>query len=165
MRTSIAILLTATAMLGQMPRKSPHETINGTVGAAKITVSYGRPYLKGRSLDKLIPEDQIWRAGADEATTLQTDKEIMVGSLAVPAGTYALFFMSHGKTDGELVVNKVAEQWGLDYDKNKGQDLGSTKMKLSSASAPVEQFTMSLSGSKLQMMWGTWVASVALKSK
>ncbi len=165
MRIPLAILLSATALLGQMPRKSPHETVTGTVGGAEITVSYGRPYMKGRSLDKLVPEDQVWRAGADEATTFRTNKDLMVGSLAVPAGTYALFFMPHGKTDGELIVNKVSEQWGLDYDKNKGQDLGSTKMKISSASAPAEQFTMAISGGNLQMMWGTWVASVALKAK
>ena len=51
---------------------SPHETVEYTVKGAKITISYGRPFLKARALDTLTPAGKIWRTGADEATTLTT---------------------------------------------------------------------------------------------
>ncbi len=164
MRTFLVTLLAATALVGQTPRKSPHETIEGTVGSAHLKITYGRPYLKGRSLNTLVPSGEVWRLGADEATTLTTDKDIMLGTLAVPAGTYALFAMPQGSA-WTLIVNKTSDQWGLDYDKNKANDLGKTALKMSKSPAPVEQFTMAIKGDKLQMMWGTTAAEATIKAK
>ena len=164
MRTFIATLLTTTALLAQTPRKSPHETIEGSVGSAHLKITYGRPYLKGRAMNTLVPSGEVWRLGADEATTLTTDKDIMLGSLAVPAGTYALFAMPQGAA-WTLIVNKTSDQWGLDYDKNKATDLGKTKLTMSKTAAPVEQFTMAIKGDKLQMMWGTTDAEATIKAK
>ena len=83
---------------------SPHETVEYSVGGAKITISYGRPFLKARKvLSEVAPAGQIWRTGADEATTLTTDKGLMFGSLMVPAGTYTLYTVP-GPTSWKLVV-------------------------------------------------------------
>src|SRR4051812_12704667 len=80
------------------PRVSPHETVNGTAGDAKITIVYGRPYSKDpKSGEKrkiwgtLVPYNQVWRMGADEATILTTDKDITIGGTAIPAGSYSLY--------------------------------------------------------------------------
>src|SRR3954470_22014386 len=79
-------------------RVSPHETVNATVGGAKITIVYGRPYSKDpKSGEKrkiwgtLVPYGKVWRLGADEATILTTDKDITIGGTAVPAGSYSLY--------------------------------------------------------------------------
>src|SRR4051812_41493206 len=73
-------------------RASPHADVNATVAGKKITISYGRPYKKGRAIwGGLVPWDQIWRTGADEATTLTTDGDLTLGTLKVPKGSYALF--------------------------------------------------------------------------
>src|SRR5215203_7481721 len=67
---------------------SPHVRSEWTVDGAKITVEYGRPSLKGRTETELMAPGREWRTGADEATTLTTDKALMIGSVHLPAGTY-----------------------------------------------------------------------------
>jgi hypothetical protein len=119
---------------------SPHETVEWNVGGAKVKIVYGRPFLKGRSVDTLAPAGKIWRTGADEATTLTTDKGLMFGSLMVPAGTYTLYTVP-GATTWQLVVNKQTGQWGTDYDQK--QDLGRAELKVEKLAKPVEQVTIS----------------------
>ncbi|MDQ6675712.1 MAG: DUF2911 domain-containing protein [Acidobacteriota bacterium] len=160
MRTLLAFVLLATPLLSQ---KSPHETVTGTAGSAHITVTYGRPSLRNRTVGKEIaPYGEVWRLGADAATTLTTDKDITLGTLAVPAGTYALFALPSA-SGWKLIVNKTAKQWGLDYDKNKAEDLGQTDLNVTKLPQPVEQFTMAIADGKLKFMWGTTAAEAPIK--
>src|ERR687896_70549 len=109
-------------------RPSPHETVNATVDGAKISVTYGRPYMKGRKIaGGLVPYGQVWRTGADEATTLVTDKALMFGSTHVQPGTYTLYTLPSEK-GWELIINKQTGQWGTDYD--QAQDLARIPMKV-----------------------------------
>ena len=135
---------------------SPHETVEWTVQGAKITITYGRPFLKARSLDTLAPAGKIWRTGADAATTLTTDKSLMFGSLMVPAGTYTLFTVP-GPTTWKLVVSKQTGQWGTEYSEDK--DLGRADLKVETLPKPADQLTISIieaGGSPtLNIDWGT----------
>ena len=135
---------------------SPHETVEWTVQGAKITITYGRPYLKARSLDTLAPAGKIWRTGADAATTLTTDKSLMFGSLMVPAGTYTLYTVP-GPTTWKLVVSKQTGQWGTEYSEDK--DLGRADLKVETLPKPADQFTIGIveaNGSPtLNLDWGT----------
>ena len=138
---------------------SPHETVEWTVGAAKVTVTYGRPNLKGRSLDTLAPAGKIWRTGADAATTLTTDKGLMFGSLMVPAGTYTLYTIPDA-TSWKLVVSKQTGQWGTEY--NADRDLGRTDLKVEKLPEPAEQLTIGLANNTFTIDWGTTRASAPL---
>jgi hypothetical protein len=69
---------------------SPHETVEWSLDGAKITITYGKPFLKGRPLDSLAPAGQVWRLGADEATIITSDKPLMIGSLLLQPGSYSL---------------------------------------------------------------------------
>jgi hypothetical protein len=136
---------------------SPHETVEWNVGGAKITISYGRPYLKARKvLTDVAPAGKIWRTGADEATTLTTDKPLMFGSLMVPAGTYTLYTVP-GEKAWKLVVSKQTGQWGTEY--HEDRDLGRADLKVETLPKPVDQFTISITeagGSPtLNLDWGT----------
>jgi Protein of unknown function (DUF2911) len=158
-------LVSAAVARADKERASPHADVNATVGGKKLTISYGRPYKKGRDIfGALVPWGQVWRLGADEATTLTTDGDITIGELKVPKGTYALFAIP-GQKDWQLVVNKTAKQWGaFKYDAK--DDLGKTTMKVSAAPAPVEQLTISVepAGGKatLKIAWDKTVASAAI---
>jgi hypothetical protein len=136
---------------------SPHETVEWTVQGAKITISYGRPYLKGRQvLSEVAPAGKIWRTGADAATTLTTDKMLMIGSLMIPAGTYTLYTIPDATT-WKLVVNKQTGQPGTEYSEDK--DLGRTDLKVEKLPKPVEQVTIGFSeaggAATFNIDWGT----------
>lgn len=141
---------------------SPHVRTSWTVDGANITIEYGRPSLKGRPEAQLMPPGQEWRTGADEATTLITDKALMIGPLHVPAGTYTLYTVP-GPTEWQLVVSKKTGQWGVPYP--KGEDFGRAPMTVTKAAAPVEQLTISIEdtpqGGNLVIAWGTTKASAS----
>jgi len=120
---------------------SPHETVEYMVHGAKITVAYGRPFIKNRPIDAVAPKGQAYRLGADEATILTTDKALMIGALMLEPGSYSLFAMP---ADGgwKLLVNKQTGQWGTDYDAK--QDLGSTALKTADVAKPQENFTITV---------------------
>jgi hypothetical protein len=147
-------------------RASPHDQASAALGGKRVTIQYGRPYKKGRPIfGALVPYGQIWRTGADEATILTTEGDIMIGTLRVPRGSYALFTLPE-KNQWTLVVNKTAKQWGA-FSYNTKEDLGRVPMKLGGAAAPVEQFTIELepAGERkatLKLSWDKVVASVPL---
>ncbi|HEX2340326.1 MAG TPA: DUF2911 domain-containing protein [Vicinamibacterales bacterium] len=140
---------------------SPHVRSEWTVDGANISVEYGRPSLKGRPEAQVMPPGQEWRTGADEATTLKTDKPLKFGTLAVPAGAVTLYTVP-GDKEWQLVVSKKTGQWGIPYP--KGEDLGRVPMKVTKADKPVEQLTISIddtpAGGVLRVEWGTASASV-----
>ena len=141
---------------------SPHVRSEWMVDGASISIEYGRPSLKGRALGKdVAPYGRPWRTGADEATTLKTDKPLKFGTLAVPAGTYTLYTLP-GETGWQLIVSKKTGQWGVPYP--EGEDLGRVPMTVGKTSAPVEQLTISVddtaTGGALRVDWGTTSATV-----
>ncbi len=98
-------------------KASPAKTAKGKVGDSEITINYSSPAVKGRVIwGDLVPLGEVWRAGANEATTFTTSKDIMVEGKMLPAGTYS-FFIIPGETESTLIFNKVAKQWGaFSYD-------------------------------------------------
>ena len=136
---------------------SPHVRTDWTVDGAAVSIEYGRPFLKGRSIGSAVaPYGSVWRAGADEATTLKTDKALKFGTLSVPAGSYTLFAVP-GEKEWQLVISKQTGQWGTEY--SAGQDLGRVPMKVGKAGAPAEQLTWAIddtpTGAALRLDWGT----------
>ena len=144
-------------------RASPHETVSATVDGAKISVTYGRPYLKGRKVGvQLAPYGKVWRTGADEATTLVTDKALMFGNTHVEPGTYTLYTLL-GEKNWQLIINRQTGQWGTEY--NQKQDLARIPMTVGKTQAPVEQLTIQIAdtpaGGELQLSWENTRATAA----
>jgi hypothetical protein len=164
-RTLTALLLVAGLGIAQSPPAQTETTVNGK----KITINYSAPSLRGRKdifgKSGPIHDDAtypVWRAGANAATVLHTDADLMIGSLHLPKGDYSLF-VDIGASPWQLIVNKQTGQGGLDYDKSK--DLGRVPMKMSKPPATVETYKMTLShpgGStaKLDLAWENTAASV-----
>jgi hypothetical protein len=143
---------------------SPHVRAEWTIDGGHLTIEYGRPYLKGRTPGKDVEPyaGREWRTGADEATTLKTDKMLMFGSLHVPAGTYTLYTVPQGGT-WQLILSKKTGQWGIPYP-GKADDLGRAPMKLSTLANAVDQLTISIedtaAGATLHVDWGATRASI-----
>jgi hypothetical protein len=168
--STIALSIVSLAVLAraQQQRASPHDTTSIDLGPNKITITYGRPYMKGRKImGDLVPFGQVWRTGADEATTLETTADLDIGGLKVPKGTYALFTIPD-QNGWKLIVNKTAKQWGA-FEYKQAADLGRADMKVTRLSAPVDQFTIVLSAggqnqALLTMKWEATSASVSIKA-
>lgn len=119
-------------------RPSPPATVTGP----GFTIDYSRPAMKGRKVfGGLVPFGQVWRTGANEATTFEAKKAVKINGQTLPAGTYALFSIP-GEQEWTLIFNKNAKQWGaFKYDEK--QDALRLKVKPTKSAAPVEQFTIS----------------------
>jgi len=171
---SILFVLTALAVTSPLfaqekQRVSPHETVNATVDGAKISIVYGRPYSKDpKSGEKrkiwgtLVPYNQVWRLGADEATILTTDKDITIGGTAVAAGSYSLYLWPT-EAGAKLIVNKQTGQWGTKYDEK--QDLARIDLKKDAAAKPADQFTIAVDGNTLKLTWEDVQYSAAIAGK
>ena len=142
---------------------SPHVRTEYTIDGANVSIEYGRPSLKGRTPGKDVDpyEGREWRTGADEATTLKTDKPLKFGALSVPAGTYGLHTVP-GPGEWQLIISKRPSGWGIPYP--QGQDLGRVAMKVGKPAAPVEQLTISIddtaAGGVLRIDWGSVSSTV-----
>jgi len=144
---------------------SPHVKTAYTIDGANISITYGRPSLKGRPEADLMPAGRPWRTGADEATILTTDKALKFGSVSLAAGSYTLN-TEPGATGWQLVFGKLGPkgeaQWGIPYQKDL--EIGRAPMTVGKTSAPVEQLTISIddtsSGGTLRVEWGTTSASI-----
>lgn len=160
------VLLTASLALAEEAKKkpaSPPATADATLGGKKVTVKYNAPSKRGRDImGALVPYGEVWRTGANAATTLVTETDLMIGSLHVPAGTYTLYTIPEEK-QWTLIVNKQNGQWGTNYDQT--QDLGRVKMNVRSVKTPVETFNIAVKPTAgknglLTLAWDTTEASV-----
>ena len=140
---------------------SPHVQVAWDVEGAEIAITYGRPYLRDRVVgDSVEPMDgSVWRLGADEATTLVTSRDLMLGAAHVPVGEYSIWTVTNGDTT-ELIVNNETGQWGTAY--NGSLDLARTEMTVGTLELPAEQLTLFIENSALRFEWGTMVASVPI---
>jgi hypothetical protein len=128
----------------QKPPLSPPEKASATIDGKNISITYSSPRVRGRegkifTKDGLIshnPHYPVWRAGANSATTLDTDADLKIGDLMVPKGKYTLFVDISDPDQWVLIVNKKTGEWGLAYDGT--QDLGKTKMEMSKPPSMVE---------------------------
>ncbi len=147
------------------PLPSPRDSVKATIGGATVEVNYGRPFKKGRlvvGVGGLIPYDQIWRTGANEATSFVTSGTLMMGRLMVPPGKYTLYTLA-SKSGWKLIVNKQTGQWGTEY--KPEMDLGRVDLQVESLPAVVEQFTIKVvptgSTGQIRLEWDKTAASVS----
>ncbi len=140
---------------------SPHVSVHWSVNGGNITIDYGRPYLRGRVVGESVEPmaDTVWRLGADEATTLTTDRDLMLGDAHVPAGEYTLWTMQ-ANDEVHLIVNSETGQWGTAY--NSAHDLAHVPMEIGQLDTPAEQLLISIGDGALGFEWGTLTASVPL---
>ena len=154
-----------------------------------ITIDYGRPALKGRTIEDLfkqLPPDRVWRAGQNQVTTLTVQQDILVGGQKVAAGKYSVYVHVAPTGEWSLLVNqnlgqelsqifpkappKMAhEMWPYytNYTEKIGkEEVARVPMKSEKLSAPVDPFTIELipnkGGGTLRMAWGGRAASVSI---
>lgn len=102
------------------PRVSPKASVKQVVGITEIEITYGRPAVRGRVIwGELVPYGQIWRAGANEATTFSFSRDINLNDNLIKAGRYS-FFLIPTENEWTVIFNNVADQWGaFKYDEKE----------------------------------------------
>lgn len=152
------------AQMDKASRPSPGAKATCDLGGGKsITVDYSSPRAKGRKVfGDLVPYGEVWRAGANEATTFVPTTDVMVGGTHVSAGSYTIFAIPN-KDKWTLVISKKTGEWGIPYP-GADKDLARIDMKVSATSSPVENFTIAFdkaaSGCTLRMEWENTQATV-----
>jgi Protein of unknown function (DUF2911) len=168
--TSLLLAFTALASCqDKSKRPSPPAQAQCKFSDGKtLTIDYSSPRAKGRKIfGDLVPYGQVWRTGANEATTFVTTANLSVGGKDVPAGSYTLFTVPNADK-WTLIINKKTGEWGIPY-KYEGDELARADMKVSSTPSPVENFTIALGsmggGCALSISWESTQASVNISEK
>ena len=154
----IITLFCGASVLAQLnlPRESQHQEIAQTVGDTRISVVYSRPNTKARDIwgcqtndvipkgnvtySCLVPYGQVWRTGANENTTFETNHDLQINGQTLPAGKYGLHTIP-GKDSWTIIFNKVNDAWGSFTYKQENDQL---RITVKPQTLPEKQETMSL---------------------
>jgi hypothetical protein len=167
MATSLCLLLFASLAVAQQDksaRPSPPAKASCSMGdGATITIDYSSPRAKGRKVfGGLVPYGEVWRLGANEATTFVTSSDVTVGGTKVPAGSYTLFAVPNADK-WTLVISKKTGEWGVPYP-GADSDFARVDMKASKLPSAAEKFSISFdktgSACTLRAEWENARASV-----
>jgi hypothetical protein len=172
---SILLATSAIAQMGGMkmdkPGAAPSPDAAATVALSgkTLTIKYSAPSIRGRKImGGLVPYGEVWRTGANPATTLVTPVSLKVGTLSVPAGTYTLFTLPSDSQPWMFIVSKKTGEWGIPYP--EGNDLGRAPMK--GGTLPASQEVMSISfenthgsSTELHVRWDKSDQSIAITAQ
>jgi hypothetical protein len=133
-----------------------------------VKSDYSSPRAKGRKIfGGLVPYGEVWRAGANDATTLVTDTNLNIGGKDVPAGNYTIFTIPNADK-WVLIISKKTGEWGIPYP-GEGDDFTRVDMKVSALSSPMENFTIGFdqtgSACAMHLDWEKTRATVDISQK
>lgn len=159
-----AITLVTVASYAQ---KSPAATATGKVNGATITIKYSSPSVRGRKIwGDLVPYGQVWRAGANEATTVETDKDITIEGKPVKKGKYSLYAIA-GETEWSIIINSETGQWGTDNSgattRNPAKDVAVVKVKPGKSASMNEALVYVVNDKGFVLRWENLEVPVAVK--
>ena len=161
----LATIFVACAQEDKSKRPSPPAVAKETISSgATVTINYGQPSVKGRTIGKdLEPmEGKVWRAGANEATVFETDKDVTIEGKSLPAGKYAFFTIDNG-SEWTLIFNKTFNQWGA-YDYKEADDALRVTVKPEKAKSFSEKLAYNVDKSgKVSLLWGDHDVSFNVK--
>jgi hypothetical protein len=153
--TSLFLMLFASSTFAQDAKKapaSPPAKATATVGAAKVTISYNQPAVKGRKIwGDLVPFGKVWRTGANGATVFETDKDVKIEGKVLKAGKYALFTIPTAK-EWTIIFNKKSDQWGS-YNYSEKDDALRVSVKSEPSKDMVESMTFDIKDNKVKFTW------------
>lgn len=140
------VLLLGSSLFAQLdlPRKSPKSSISYTVGLTEITINYSSPSVKKRNLwGSLVPYDKVWRAGANEATTIAFSTDVKIENKELAAGKYSFFLIPKAEGKWTAIFNKEADQWGH-YNYDETEDALRVDVTVKTAKVNEERLTYSI---------------------
>jgi tetratricopeptide (TPR) repeat protein len=159
-----AFIFTASAQL-KIPAPSPTQTVKQDFGLSSIELVYSRPAMKDRKIfGDLVPWNKVWRTGANSATRIKFNDDVMIGGQALKAGEYALYTIPNDN-EWDIIINKGSANWGTNY--KQEDDVFRLKAKPMKLNEKVETFTMQFANVKptstdLHIMWDKTAVAVPI---
>ena len=147
-------------------RLSPPESSQVEIAGRQLKVVYGSPSVRDRVIfGGLIPWNEVWRTGANEATSFSSEANLRIGDAEVPAGDYTLYTIPD-EDEWTLIINRQTGQWGTEY--HSDMDLARVTMSVDELPESVERFRISLEAldstdGELVMEWATTRATVPIE--
>ncbi len=150
----------------QTKKASPEVTQSYSVGTAKVDVFYCSPSKKGREIfGGLLPYGQVWRTGANEPTTFETDKNIKVGDKSLPAGKYSIWTIPQ-KDSWTVIFNKEVPDWGVSWggvaSRNEKEDVANVVVPVEKLGASQEKLSLDANNNALNISWDMTKVSVPI---
>ncbi len=134
-------------------RVSPPATATGSVGETTVTINYSQPAVKERTVwGGLVPYDEVWRTGANEATVFEVSTDISIEGETLPAGKYSLFTIPSAEGPWTVVFNQTFEQWGA-YDYNADDDVLRIEASPEMVEDHMEKMTFMIEGNNVVLRW------------
>ncbi len=148
-------------------RPSPPATATGTVHGATITINYSSPSVKGRKIwGDLVPYDKVWRAGANEATIFETNKDIKVEGKTLVSGKYSLYAIP-GEKEWAIIFNSATGQWGINRDytttEDPAKDVLRVAVKSKKSASFNERLIYTVDNKGFALLWGNLEVPVSIK--
>jgi len=166
---ALTTMLTINAQTIRTPAASPTQTVKQEFGIGSVELSYSRPGIKGRKIYiDLAPAGQVWRTGANQATTLTFSEEVVIGGKKIPAGKYGLLSIPN-RTEWTLILTKQVDVTNPAAYKQE-EDVVRVKVKPATLPTAVETFTMQFANVKpasadLQLMWDKVMVVLPIKAE
>ena len=154
----IALLLIAFPILRNQTKKaSPEQTASQSYGAAQATVAYSSPSKRERVIfGELVPFGEVWRTGANEATTFVSTGDLMIGGQTLPAGEYTLWTIP-GPTEWTVIWNKKDYFWGVASGAKASRDpefdVLQVVVPVEMMPSPQEMFSISFDNAGMTLSW------------
>jgi hypothetical protein len=151
----------------QNPPASPPAKASGKIGDANVTIDYSSPSVKGRQIfGGLVPYDKVWRAGANTATSLETDKDLMIGGKKLPAGKYSLF-ATPGEKEWTIILNSETGQWGIkrggEANRDPAKDVLTVKATPRKSASMNERLAYVVNPDGIVLQWENVEVPIAIK--
>ncbi|MEJ7644140.1 MAG: DUF2911 domain-containing protein [Chryseolinea sp.] len=157
----LAVVTAFSTLHAQDKPASPPATAEGKIGATTVKIAYSQPSAKGRKImGDLVPYGEVWRTGANAATTIEFDKPVKLEGKDLAAGKYSLYTIP-GEKEWTIIINKTAKQSGTKYSEN--EDALRFTVVPTKTSAPVETFNIAVVKDEVQLKWEN--TQVAFKVK
>lgn len=160
----LAAAVSSTTSQAQNKPMSPKDTVQNVINGVKTEIIYCRPSARGRKMvGGKDPFGQVWRTGANEATTISFNKNVLIEGKALPAGKYALFTIPN-ENEWVIIFNKVYDQWGA-YDYKQSEDALRVTVKPQKAEQFVETFTITPEKDKVSLAWENFNVAFRIKAQ
>lgn len=165
MATAVLTLFVSVGAMAQdaKPKPSPAATATGKVNGATITINYSSPAVKGRKIwGGLEAYDKVWRAGANDATTFETDKDIKVEGKNLPAGKYSFFLIPRENGTWTAIFNKEPKQWGA-FKYEEAKDALRVDVKVKPLAETQERLVYNVNSKGFYLNWDKVSVPVSIK--